>query len=103
MRGLRHLPVGLAVVLAMTLGVSAAQAKASFGDVPAPAWVTNGPVYAIAAGNGITYLGGSFNQIGPATGPGVGIDAATGQSLGLPEVAGCDCFGGDFVVAAATD
>src|SRR5207253_2725231 len=42
----------------------------------------------IASSGGITYIGGLFTQVGPRTGPGVGIDATSGQSTGLPEVSG---------------
>ncbi|MBU1669991.1 MAG: hypothetical protein KKF41_03355 [Actinobacteria bacterium] len=33
-----------------------------------PTYVTNGNVYAIASSGGITYIGGAFNQVGPAGG-----------------------------------
>src|SRR5262245_35433600 len=41
-------------------------------------WVTNGTVNALLATDSTLYLGGTFTQVGPATGAGVGLDAATG-------------------------
>lgn len=55
----------------------------------ATAWVTDGPVNAIAHGAGRTFIGGSFTRIGPRTGPGMAIDAAgSAQRESFPEVAG---------------
>ncbi len=46
-------------------------------------WVANGDVSAIAVTPTVTYIGGSFNYVGPHTGNAVAIDAATG-SVNLP-------------------
>ena len=45
---------------------------------PARSWVTNGRVSSIVHRNGRIYLGGFFNQVGPSTGNGVGVDPSTG-------------------------
>ena len=42
------------------------------------AWVTNGVVWAIATSPNAVYLGGSFTYVGPNTGTGASINAATG-------------------------
>src|SRR6266508_2077415 len=76
----------LAVGLVLLVGVSAAQAAVK--PKPARTWVTDGTVYAIADAGDTIYIGGHFTQVGPRTGPGVGIDASTGKSIGLPEVSG---------------
>src|SRR5438552_2884975 len=78
--------VGLAVGLATLVGAPGARANPS--ALPERTWVTNGRVAAIVSSGGITYIGGLFSQVGPRTGPGVGIDRSSGQSTGLPEVSG---------------
>ena len=44
-------------------------------------WVANGQVNTIATSNNIVYLGGTFTQVGPATGAAVAIDASTGSPI----------------------
>lgn len=63
-------------------------ARADLRTAPSRTFVTDGPVLAIAATSAATYIGGEFDTVGPRTGPGVGINAATGKSSGFPEVAG---------------
>src|SRR6266568_2684690 len=41
-------------------------------------WVTNEPVYALVRDGGTIYIGGQFTQVGPATGGGIPLDAASG-------------------------
>jgi hypothetical protein len=83
-------PVGtlgaVAVGLALLTGVPAAQAAVQ--PKPAKTWVTNGPVYEIVDTGDTIYIGGKFTQVGPRTGPGVGIDVTSGKSTHLPEVSG---------------
>src|SRR5947208_7709632 len=74
------------VGLMLLFGVPAAQAAVK--PKPARTWVTNGTVHAIADAGDTIYIGGWFTYVGPRTGPGVGIDAATGKSTGLPEISG---------------
>ena len=51
--------------------------QATAADCPTrPTWVTNGDVHAVIHGGGRTYIGGTFDQVGPNTGFGVPLDAA---------------------------
>lgn len=69
------------LIFLMLAVVSAAPARgAGLSDTPTTStWVTNGPVYAIATTSSTVYLGGQFTQVGPATGSGVPLSAATGK------------------------
>ena len=72
----------LAAVLSLLLsGVVPASAPHRFpGSRPSACCVTNGTVYAVGIGpDGTTYLGGDFTYLGPMTGAGVPVSAATGQ------------------------
>src|SRR5712664_3143314 len=52
-------------------------------------YVTNGPVRALTLSGGTLYVGGSFSQVGPATGPGLPLGSADGRPLaGFPKIAG---------------
>ena len=52
-------------------------------------WETNGGVYAIVPAGNLIYIGGSFTHVGPYTGNGVPIAAATGVTLpAFPRVKG---------------
>src|SRR2546426_1486999 len=52
-------------------------------------WVTNGPVRAVVRDGGTIYIGGDFTQVGPATGGGVPLDAASGAlPPSFPKVVG---------------
>jgi hypothetical protein len=64
-----------------------ARASGPAGSVPLRTWVRNGPVYEVEVVGDTAYLGGAFTQVGPRTGPGAGIDAATGEpDLDLAEI-----------------
>src|SRR5207237_3070992 len=65
-----------AVATAFVLPGHPADAVAS--PTPTPEWVANGDVHAVLEAGGRTYLGGDFDQVGPNTGFGVQLDAATG-------------------------
>jgi hypothetical protein len=68
--------------------LTGAPASATPSNLPDLGVVTNGPVYATASSGSTLYLGGSFTQIGPQTGPGVAVDAASGAAQSLPQVSG---------------
>ncbi len=70
----------------VTLGLAIAFVPLTAGEGIAQAidenlWVTNGQVNGVVREGGTVYIGGSFSQVGPATGGGVPIDVASG---GLP-------------------
>ena len=81
----------LLVIVTLTCSMTLLGAPSALADVsasPADTYVTNGPVHAIATTPTTTYIGGQFTEVGPRTGPGVGIDATSGKSVDLPEVSG---------------
>ena len=87
----------LGIVLIGALGTAAtalAPVAQALDSTPAKTYVTNGTVNAVVPTRDATYIGGSFTKVGPWTGPGVGIDAASGHSTGLPEVDGVPKVGG---------
>src|SRR5437763_8907139 len=93
-------PLAGAITLACAAVRAAAPAAgAGVGTAPGRTWVATGPVFAAVATSQATYIGGEFDRVGPGTGPGVGFDAATAKSTGLPEVAG----GGQTVDAVIAD
>jgi hypothetical protein len=51
----------------------------AFGHDPVlrDSWITDGQVLSVALSNGVTYIGGNFGIVGPATGPGAPLDAST--------------------------
>jgi hypothetical protein len=67
--------------------------------VPDSGYVANGEVKAIAHAGSITYIGGTFTEVGPATGPGVGINESTGADLGWARIWG----GGGSISAVVSD
>jgi hypothetical protein len=84
-------------------------AEAVASPTPTPSWVANGDVHAVLEAGGRTYLGGTFDQVGPNTGFGVQLDAATGTLptsfakvdghvyVTVPNGKGGWYIGGDFV------
>lgn len=71
-------------------GVNAsAEISVAPADRPDPSYVTNGTVDTIARANGRIYIGGSFNEVGPRTGPWVSVSTGTGQrDAAMPQVSG---------------
>ena len=111
---------GLALALAVAAAAAAfvvpgPPAQASASTTPTPTWVTNGDVHAVLTTGGRTYLAGSFDQVGPSTGFGVQLDAATGALSSIaakvdghvyaavPNGSGGWYIGGDFVHVTAAD
>jgi beta-propeller uncharacterized protein DUF5122 len=93
----RHcVAVGTAIV-GLLLGAPSAW---GLDSNPAASAVTNGSVFAIAPSPGAIYIAGTFTQVGPRTGPGVAIDAASGQNEGFAQVGGRY---GEAVNAVAAD
>lgn len=80
--------VVLASILVLGSGIAPGLASADLKATPARTFVTNGPVNAVVPTTRAIYIGGSFDRVGPGTGPGVGIDTSTAKSTGLPEIAG---------------
>jgi trimeric autotransporter adhesin len=100
----------LAVVSAATAFVLPGHpAEAVASPTPTSSWVANGDVHAVLEAGGRTYLGGDFDQVGPNTGFGVQLDAATGALpssfvkvdghvyVTVPDGSGGWYIGGDFV------
>jgi hypothetical protein len=66
-------------------------------------WAPNGTVSALLADRGILYVGGTFDHVGPRTGPGVPLDISTASPMtGFPRVEGSYPFT-PFVYAAVSD
>ena len=98
LRADRHQAVRLASVFLATvlLGCLTLAPRASaLSPFPELGYVTNGTVNAVAHSEGVTYIGGAFSQVGPATGPSVGVSLSTAKDLSLPRV-----WGGSAVIDA---
>ncbi len=70
-----------------------APGASALSPYPELGYVTNGTVNAVAHSEGVTYIGGAFSQVGPATGPSVGVSLSTAKDLSLPRV-----WGGSAVI-----
>ena len=94
----RDLAVRLASALVATVLLAclilAPEARA-LSPFPELGYVTNGTVNTVAHLEGVTYIGGAFSQVGPATGPSVGVSLSTAKDLSLPRV-----WGGSAVIDA---
>ena len=94
----RDLAVRLASALVATVLLAclilAPEARA-LSPFPELGYVTNGTVNTVSHLEGVTYIGGAFSQVGPATGPSVGVSLSTAKDLSLPRV-----WGGSAVIDA---
>lgn len=76
---------GVAVVILIGLAIPAHGAELA----DPRAWMTDGPVSATGIQDGVLYLGGAFNYIGPRTGCVVDVEPGSGRVLpAWPEVEG---------------
>ncbi|MGH3260844.1 MAG: hypothetical protein ACRDNS_02500, partial [Trebonia sp.] len=106
--GPRRLGALAAVVVAATLAL-APPAWASFSSVPRDTWVPDGPVSAVVADGDHVFIGGTFDQVGPNTGPGVALDPSDGSvdtafaKFNGPVTAAVADGGGGFYVAGTFD
>jgi hypothetical protein len=82
------LPALLSTLALLGAGAAPGAARADLRPTPNRTYVTNGQVHAVVPTASAIYIGGEFTSVGPRTGPGVGIDASTATSTGLPQVAG---------------
>ncbi len=87
------------VVVAAGSAGGAPIVRPATSNVPVTTYVTNGSVDTVVDSGGVTYIGGSFSEVGPRTGPGVAIDATTGNDSGFAQVSG----GSSMVDAVAGD
>ncbi len=103
---IRSITTALFSAVALLVAVPGA---AEAAILPADVWVTDGEVNAVAVGNGRVFIGGDFSQVGPRTGGGVLIDAASGLrelpfdridgdvKAVVPDGSGGWYIGGDFI------
>jgi hypothetical protein len=89
----------LACLAVLTTLLALAPTARALTAIPDSGYVTNGEVKAIAHAGSITYIGGAFTEVGPATGPGVGINESTGADLGWARIWG----GGGSISAVVSD
>src|SRR5947209_13405679 len=81
------LMTGVLTAAVATLAAAPA-AQGALNSTPTPTDVTNGSVSAIIPTPSAIYIAGQFSEVGPRTGPGVGVDSSTAKSIGLPEISG---------------
>src|ERR1700683_36686 len=80
---------GVVAVSVFACPVFAAAASAAVSSTPDTTYVTNGSVNAVVRTADQIYLGGSFTQVGPRTGPWASVSAASGQvDAGTAQVSG---------------
>lgn len=82
--------IALALAIVATIvAVPAVPAAAAPATLPATTWVANGTVWSVAPAGDVTYLGGDFTELSPATGNAIALDAADGtRDTSFPVVAG---------------
>ena len=82
--------VWFAPAVAILLGVSSLAVADILTDAPERTYVTNGLVSTILRVGQTIYIGGTFDRVGPPTGPGVELALDGSQNSGLPEITGGD-------------
>ena len=81
----RITPLAAAFAAALLMAPSPARSQV----VEPEFWGTDADVHAVACSGNTVYIGGNFTSLGPCTGGGVPLHAATGKPLhGFPKVAG---------------
>ena len=86
----RRVAFVVAGLVAMLLSVVGASPAFALSNTPDQTWVTDtGGVSAVAQLGGTSYIAGGFTHVGPRTGPGVAINAATAQwDSAMPQASG---------------
>ncbi len=91
------------------------RAEADPAQTNMDAWVTDGAVHSVLPAGNVTYIGGSFDYVGPNAGSGVPIDTVSGIPVDpyprvngkvnavVPDGAGGWYIGGDFTRAGGVD
>ena len=77
----RRVAFVVASLFAMLLSAVGASSALALSNTPDQTWVTDRGVSAVAQLGGTTYIAGEFTHVGPRTGPGVAINAATAQAV----------------------
>ena len=71
------------------MAIPAAPAAAAPAAQPTSTWVANGTVWAVAPAGDVTYVGGDFTELSPATGNALALAAADGtRDTSFPTVSG---------------
>jgi hypothetical protein len=79
----------VSLLLVLVAASRASATPVGLGNTPVTTYVTNGPVDALARSGNTLYLGGSFSQVGPRTGPAVALSPSTGAlAKPAPQIAG---------------
>lgn len=103
-------PIGAFAVLGLAVGLAILSPGAGFAQtIDQNLWATDGLVNSIVRDGETIYIGGAFGHVGPATGGGVPIDAASGgfppsfpKVIGSVDAVAPDGFGGWYIGGSFT-